>query len=339
MDSSFPDWNIEFREQNESYFMESSSCDIVSLAMSLLSIIIAFIGLAENAIVLWLLGFHMHRNAFSVYILNLAGANFLFLCPYIVFSLVTITVNFHSINSHIILFLNTVFTLAYLAGVSMITAISVEYWLSVIWSNWYHGRRPKHTSAFICTLLWAVSLLLSLPHEIICGLLDHIYNWDMCWKCKLIIVVWLLIEFVVLSQSNQAMMFRIFCGSQQTPMTRLFVTIVLTALVVLICGFPFGIYIYFLYWTTDVYFIMPCNSFHETILLLSAVNSCANPIICLLVGSIKHCQFQCGTLRLILQRAIQDTPEEEGEEVEDVVEQKGGEENEEDVEDEESSTL
>ena len=54
MDSSFPHLEVDLRELNENYFMESSSCDIVSLAMSLLSIIIAFIGLAENAIVLWL---------------------------------------------------------------------------------------------------------------------------------------------------------------------------------------------------------------------------------------------------------------------------------------------
>ncbi|XP_021078212.1 mas-related G-protein coupled receptor member B8-like [Mus pahari] len=332
MDSSFPDWDVEFREWNESYFMESSSCDNMSLAMSLLSIIIAFIGLAGNAIVLWLLGFHIHRNAFSVYILNLAGANFLFLCPYIVFYLVKISVHYYSINIHIILLLNTVSTLAHLAGVSMITAISAEYWLAVILPNWFHGGRPKHTSAVICTLLWALSLLLSLWDGIICGVLDHIYNWDMCWKFDLIILVWLLVLFVVLARSNQALLFRIFCGSQQTPVTRLYVTILLTALVFLICGFPFEIGSYLLYWKTEIYLIMPCNTFHETILLLSCVNSCANPIICLLVGSIKHCQFQCGGLRLLLQRAIQDTPEEEGEEVEEVVEQES-------EEDEESTTL
>ncbi|XP_057612659.1 mas-related G-protein coupled receptor member X2-like [Chionomys nivalis] len=37
------------------------------------------VGIAGYAIVLWLLGLHMHRNAFSVYILNLAVAEFLFL--------------------------------------------------------------------------------------------------------------------------------------------------------------------------------------------------------------------------------------------------------------------
>lgn len=333
MDSSFPDWNVKFREQNESYFMESSSCDM-SLAMSFLSIIIAIIGLTGNVIVLQLLGFHMHRNAFSVYIFNLAGANFLFLCTHIVFSLENLIRHFHFINIHMALFSGNVTVLAYIAGVSMITAISVEYWLSVLWPTWYHAQRPKHTSTVICTLLWVLSLLLSLWNWIICEVLDYIYNWDMCWKLALMIVVWLLVLFVVLSRSNQALLFRVFCGSEQTPVTRLLVTIVLTALVVLICGF--GIGICFFYWMKEENSIMPCNYFYEIILLLSGVNSCANPIICLLVGSIKHCQFQCGTLRLILQRAIQDTPEEEDEEVEEVVEQEGGEE---DEEDEESTTL
>lgn len=50
-----------------------------------------------NAIVMWLLVFHICRNVFSVYMLNLAGTNFLFLCSLIVFYLHKIINLFHSI--------------------------------------------------------------------------------------------------------------------------------------------------------------------------------------------------------------------------------------------------
>ena len=95
---------------------------------------------------------------------------------------------------------------------------------------------------------------------------------------------------------------------------------------------PLGFYWFLLHWIEGSFSVLR-NRLFQASLVLTSVNSCANPIICLLVGSIKHCQFQCGTLRLILQRAIQDTPEKEDEEVEEVVEQEGGE------EDEESTTL
>uniref|UniRef100_A0A8C2MDZ3 Mas-related G-protein coupled receptor member X2-like n=1 Tax=Cricetulus griseus TaxID=10029 RepID=A0A8C2MDZ3_CRIGR len=53
---------------------EISFCNIMSYTMIWLSLIIGLIGLVGNAVVLWLLGFHMQRNGFSVYILNLAGS-------------------------------------------------------------------------------------------------------------------------------------------------------------------------------------------------------------------------------------------------------------------------
>ncbi|NP_001396168.1 mas-related G-protein coupled receptor member B8-like [Rattus norvegicus] len=319
MDSSIPDPEADLIQLNGSYHTETSPCVIESRVMILLSIIIAFFGLAGNAMVLWLLAFRMRRNVFSVYILNLAGANFLFLCTHTAFSLEKIIVLFHSVHIHIPLLFYTLSTLAYLAGVSMVTAISAEYWLSGIWPYWYQGQRLKHTTTVICTGLWGLALLLSLLEGKSCGFLGSTYNQDVCWKLDFIIVAWLLVLFAVLSRSIQVLLVRIFCGSQRTPVTKLHVTIVLTALVLVICGFPFGIIFYLLYWTTEVYYIMPCNSFHETILLLSYINSCANPIICLLVGSIRHCRFQCGTLRLLLHRAMQDIPEEEGEELEEVV--------------------
>uniref|UniRef100_A0A8C6N3D8 Uncharacterized protein n=1 Tax=Mus spicilegus TaxID=10103 RepID=A0A8C6N3D8_MUSSI len=51
-----------------------SFCEVVSCTMVFLSLIVALVGLVGNATVLWFLGFQMRRNAFSVYILNLAGS-------------------------------------------------------------------------------------------------------------------------------------------------------------------------------------------------------------------------------------------------------------------------
>ncbi|XP_012874994.1 PREDICTED: mas-related G-protein coupled receptor member B4-like [Dipodomys ordii] len=113
--------------------------------------------LAGNAVVLWLLGFRIHRKGVSVYILNLAGANFLYLC-----------------------------------------------------FNIFHFMQ-ENTSVFIFTQNYFFSTAL-----------------------------YLILLFVILSGSALALMARLFCGSGQIPLTRLYMTILLTVLVFLSCGLPYG---------------------------------------------------------------------------------------------------
>ncbi|KAF6104402.1 hypothetical protein HJG60_011340 [Phyllostomus discolor] len=74
--------------------MYESDHDLTELDMEkpvwyVLIFITALVGLAGNAAVLWLLGFRMRRNAFSVYILSLAGTGCLFCCCQVVYSLQT----------------------------------------------------------------------------------------------------------------------------------------------------------------------------------------------------------------------------------------------------------
>jgi hypothetical protein len=128
---------------------------------------------------LWLLG-HICRNFFSVHILSLAEANFLFFCPHIVFSLENIIVL--SLHMKILLFFYNLSTPDYFADVSMVTAISTEFTLSVIWLNYHQGQHLKHLTTVICTLTWALFFLMSLLEGKSCGFLDNIYNWDMCWN-------------------------------------------------------------------------------------------------------------------------------------------------------------
>ncbi|XP_059109332.1 mas-related G-protein coupled receptor member X2-like [Peromyscus eremicus] len=278
--------------------------------MLFLSLIIALVGLVGNGIVLWFLGFHMRRNAFSVYILNLAGADFFFLCFQIVYCIHTILYFFNFKTIDLPLFSFVVSNSAYLCGLSMLSAISIERCLSVMWPIWYRCHRPRHTSAVICTLLWFLSLLLSLLEGKECGLLFDSLGPSWCKTFDFITAAWLIVLFVVLLGSSLALMVTIFCGSQRIPVTRLYVTIVCTVLVFLLFGLPYGIYWFLLSWIDNFQSVMLCN-FYPVTICLSCFNSCANPIIYFLVGSIRHRRFQRNTLKLLLQRAMQDTPVEE----------------------------
>ncbi|XP_052047207.1 mas-related G-protein coupled receptor member B4-like [Apodemus sylvaticus] len=305
MGSTTPAWNINNTVVNESYYTENFSCIIRFNTLEFLTAIISVVGLAGNAIVLWLLTFHMHRNAFSTYVLNLAGADFLQLCTQIVFSLHCVL----QVNDRIFMFLIIVFIFAYLAGLCMIAAISSERCLSVMWPIWYHCQRPRHTSAIMCALLWAFSLLLSLLFGEGCGFLFSHYEYYFCINSRFIITAFVIVFSVVPSVSSLALLVKIICGSHRIPVTRFYVTITLTVVVFTLFGLPYGISWFLLLWIVDIQNI---SSYNEVIMFLSCVNSCANPIIYFLVGSIRHCKLQSQTLKQVLQRAMQDTPEEEG---------------------------
>ncbi|XP_052616188.1 mas-related G-protein coupled receptor member B2-like [Peromyscus californicus insignis] len=302
-------WETTITAPNGNIYTDFSDCVIMFQAISFLSLIFALVGMAGNAMVLWLLGFHMLRNAFSVYILNLAVADFLFLCFQFVYCLLFVIHIFYPISIHIPLLCLVVSTFAYLSGLSILSAISIERCLSVMWPIWYHCQRPRHTSAVTCALLWALSLLLSLLHGNACDLLFNDFELFWCPIFDFIMAVWSVTLFVVLCGSSLTLLVRIFCGSQRIPVTRLYVIIVLTVVFFLIFGLPMGVYWLLFQWI-GIYYDKICDFYHVTV-LLSCVNSCANPIIYFFVGSIRYHRIQRKTLKLVLQRALQDTPEEE----------------------------
>ncbi|KAL1769546.1 mas-related G-protein coupled receptor member B4-like, partial [Sigmodon hispidus] len=294
----------------ESSYIKNSSCDDTNNILNILNAIIAIVGLAGNATVLWLLGFHMHRNAFSVYVLNLTGADFLYLCFQTMYSLERILFRFHITHMVIPEFFANVLIFTYLVDICMIAAISVERCLSVLWPIWYHCQRPRHVSSVMCALIWAFSLLLSLLLGYNCGLLFSYYSYSSCKTYNFITSVFVIVLFVALCGSSLALLVRIFCGSQRIPVTRLLVTIAFTVLVFILFGLPIGICCFLLQWIVKLHRVFPCYAY-EMIICLSCVNSCTNPIIYFLVGAIRHRRFQRQTLKILLQRAMQDTPEEE----------------------------
>uniref|UniRef100_A0A8C6G908 G-protein coupled receptors family 1 profile domain-containing protein n=1 Tax=Mus spicilegus TaxID=10103 RepID=A0A8C6G908_MUSSI len=310
MDIDISSLGIYIIAPNGSNYTNSVDCFFKIQVMGFLSLIISPVGMVLNSTVLWFLGFQIRRNAFSVYILNLAGADFLFLHSQFLFYLLAI---FPSIPTQIPLFFDMLTKFAYLSGLSILSTISIERCLCVMWPIWYRCQRPKHTSSVTCSLLWALSLLFALLDGIGCGLLFNSFDQSWCLRFDLIICAWSIVLFVVLCGSSLILLVRIFCGSQQIPVTRLYVTIALTVLFFLICCLPFGIS-WIIQWSETLIYVGFCDYFHEE-LFLSCINSCANPIIYFLVGFIRQRKFQQKSLKVLLQRAMEDTPEEENEDM------------------------
>lgn len=278
-----------------------------TLIPNLMIVISGLVGLTGNAIVFWFLGFHLHRNAFSVYILNLAVADFLFLVCHIIDS----TLLLLKFSYPDIIFLpafNTVMMVPYIVGLSMLSAISTERCLSVLCPIWYRCRRPKHTSTVVCAAIWILSILISILNRYFCGFLDAKFEKDnRCLVSNFFTATCLIFLFVVLFLSSLALLARLFCGAGRIKLTRLYATIMLTVLVFLLCGLPFGIHWFLLIWIKTDYGVFAYGLYLAS-LVLTAINSCANPVIYFFVGSFRN-QLKHQTLKMVLQRALQDAPE------------------------------
>ncbi|KAF0881905.1 MRGX1 protein, partial [Crocuta crocuta] len=298
IDATAPAWESTLRPENGSLYVEI-------LIVTLGTVAFALGGLVGNVTVLWLLVFRIQRTAFSVYILNLAGADFLFLSSHITYDLEAL-IKVHFVPFTIPHFFTTMWTFSYIASLSILSAISTERCLSVLCPIWYRCHRPKHTSTVMCGLLWALSLLLSILEGEYCGYLFRDFDSGLCQAFDFIAVAWLIFLFVLLSGSSLALLTRLLCGSRRMRLTRLYVTVALTVLAFLFCGLPYGIHVFLLFWIQD-HLNMPLSRLYLAAIALSCVNSCVNPIIYFFVGSFRQrWPRQRKTLKMVLQRALED---------------------------------
>ncbi|XP_034343855.1 mas-related G-protein coupled receptor member X1 [Arvicanthis niloticus] len=305
MDPTISSHNTESTPLNETGRPNCSP----SLTLPFLVLIIALVGLAGNTIVLWLLGFHIHRKAISVYVLNLALADSFFLCCHFVDALLRI-IDFFGLYTHELSkeILGQAAIIPYISDLSILSAISTERCLSVLWPIWYHCHRPRNMSAIICALIWVLSFLMGILDWFFSGFLGETHGH--LWKnVDFIITAFLIFLFMLLFGSSLALVVRVLCGSRRKPLSRLYITISLTVMVYLICGLPLGLYLFFLYW---IHLHYPICYIYQVTVILSCVNSSANPIIYFLVGSFRQ-HRKHRSLKTVLKRALEDTPEEDEE--------------------------
>ncbi|NXT20337.1 MRGRD protein, partial [Syrrhaptes paradoxus] len=107
-----------------------------TLAISVVSIGICLCGLVGNVVVVWFLGFHMKKSPFTVYVLNLAIADFSLLLFLFVNRTLYIISTVYCIFSYEYLLtysvLSYLFLFSYFASMYLLTAMSMERCLSVL---------------------------------------------------------------------------------------------------------------------------------------------------------------------------------------------------------------
>ncbi|XP_062477967.1 mas-related G-protein coupled receptor member X1-like [Pezoporus occidentalis] len=263
---------------------------------------ICVFGMVGNGIVLWFLGFQMKRNPFTVYILNLAVADCSLLLLYflLILGLFNLTIICYGLDSFLPFFTKYIGAVPFLchllvlSSLGLLTAVSTERCVSVIFPIWYRCHRPKHLSGVVSGVLWAgvgtfslsiyISSLLGQRHNMLFASVGIVYS--------VILSLTMLI-------SNVSMVMRLRCGSQRRRLGKLYVAVVLNIIFFFALGMPFSV---------NAFLRLLYNGFlfHERVtLVLALLNSSINPVIYFLVGSCRQRRFQ-GSIQVALRRVFEE---------------------------------
>uniref|UniRef100_A0A8D0GGU9 G-protein coupled receptors family 1 profile domain-containing protein n=1 Tax=Sphenodon punctatus TaxID=8508 RepID=A0A8D0GGU9_SPHPU len=247
-----------------------------------LSIIISFLGFVENAIVFWVLCFQVRRNPFTVYITNLCVADaFWLLCIFLLYlDIITdyrLSIN-HTYSSQMIVMLTSLF--GYNTGLYLLTAISVERCVSVLYPVWYRCHRPKHQSAITCSILWVLSSVMTAAEYFVC--FEPTEQDPHFGKCVAVTIFIFILNFLgftpLIIMCNIILVIQICRNSWRPHSSKLYLIIVTTVIIFLLFALPLR-------------------------LILFVINSSANPIVYYIVGNSKKKRFR-ESLKVVLNRAF-----------------------------------
>ncbi|XP_077207264.1 mas-related G-protein coupled receptor member H-like [Paroedura picta] len=152
-DSSYFSFQNISKRTNESFvFINNNSIDITFITL----FVITILGAVANGVVIWLLVFHVKRNPFMTYILNMAVADLGVLLSLLPDSILYVVIPYFYLTG-----LFFVALLMYSASQFLLMAISIDRCVAVFFPAWHRSKRNPRLCIIVCTLIWIVSLLLT----------------------------------------------------------------------------------------------------------------------------------------------------------------------------------
>uniref|UniRef100_A0A8C9FN87 G-protein coupled receptors family 1 profile domain-containing protein n=1 Tax=Pavo cristatus TaxID=9049 RepID=A0A8C9FN87_PAVCR len=247
--------------------------DVFDAAVDGATLLISLCGLVGNGAVLWLLGCRIRRNPVTVYVLNLAVADFTFLLFMLTYTLLNLLKDLScstlpiSVKHLVSLLLPLLF--AHNMGMYLLAAISIEKCVSILCPLWYRCRRPQHLSAVVCALglLWVFS-----------GSLVSFITFGA-------VAVAICVTFSsMMLISNLSLLIKLQRGFRRRHPEKLYVAVLINVIFFFVFAIPFSMEA-FLNLAGGLQFLPEGTS-----LLLAMLNSSINPVIYFLVGC---CRQRC----------------------------------------------
>ncbi|KAM3924750.1 proto-oncogene Mas-like [Leptodactylus fuscus] len=287
-----------------------------NIIFSPITIFTSVLGVIGNGLVVWYLSFKIKRTASSIYIFNLAVADsalLLFAIVFHIFGMIfALMPHLESKyeDEHVIKFIGALYLaclFGYNTSLCLLTAISIERCLSVLFPIWYYCNRPRHTSSIVCSLIWSISCIL-------CGLefafcYNTAYNRrgilkESTRECKIMFVVICSFSFAIfipsMIVSSFVLLIKVWASSQHRQPKKIYVVIALTVFFFLVFGMPMRVLL--LAWYK--HHAVPSSPTMNLFALFCSINSTINPFIYFLVG--RHGYSGKITLLSVLQAVFRD---------------------------------
>nr|XP_028594383.1 proto-oncogene Mas-like [Podarcis muralis] len=278
-----------------------SIADILIPILLISILLISIFGIIGNGTVIWFLGFCMKRNPFTTFILHLAAADLGALICLFTFSIIYPLRSFLSLTPymHLILLLGFIlFFFMYNTGQYLLTAISMDRCVSVVFPLWHRCHRPPHFSTLVCATIWITSFLLIAINLIVAYFTGPRYTALFHFLLNAILCL------PLMTVSTLVLFRKVYLRSQQRKKGKAVTAILLALLFFLFLAFPFSCI------SLIGFFPLVIDDKMQFVailvgLLCSCLNSSINPLIYFLIGRNKRAQSR-ESMKVILQRLFKE---------------------------------
>ncbi|XP_075696984.1 formyl peptide receptor-related sequence 1-like [Rhinoderma darwinii] len=304
-----PDYNNQSFKDNETsyiiYYSYGIEYIVQKMSITLYSIIFA-LGTIGNGLVIWIAGFRMKGNISAVWFLNLAIADFL-CCASLPLRIAEWFFFFSLYSPTICCILNIIlFNMNMSASVFLLTAMSIDRCVSVMWPFWAKVHRTRKLVRITAAIIWMLSL--PLTGLVFYLYLFHVYDlseWAKSVMQLIRLFTMFVIPFLIILISYVAIFLKLRKSKRPQRSRRSYRIITAVILCFFICWFP-----YYIWPLTPMYngHDFQFYTLNTIIINLACLNSCLNPIIYVFVGQ----DFKHGFLRSIpsrVERALSEPPE------------------------------
>ncbi|XP_053251709.1 proto-oncogene Mas-like [Podarcis raffonei] len=238
--------------------------------------LISIFGLLENGTVIWLLGFCIKRTPSTTYILNLSIADFGLLTVVLINRMCFIVGKYFTYLEDYMLKL--IFLFMYITGQFLLTAISIDRCVAVLFPLWHRCHRPPNMSTAVCASIWGLS---TIPLAINFTLLLADFNLSNILGIQFIVSGFLCLPLMTIT--TLILFVRVCFKSHQRRRGKLLIIVLLALFFFIIFSFPLNaVFITLFVLDSGLHF------FSKYAFILTCLNSSVNPLIYFLVGRQKR---------------------------------------------------
>nr|CDG86197.1 TPA: Mas-related G protein-coupled receptor H [Pongo abelii] len=257
------------------------------------TVLVAFCGLVGNGVVCWLLCSQVRSSPYMTYILNLDAVDMVNQSCVTVILLEKIHVLYHQVTLQLAVFLEPVSYFSDTVGLCLLVAISIERFLCVLCPTWYWCcHRPKHTSAMMSILSWALDLSLHVVSQVC----EYWEKGLACDQFQAGFIIFHMLICLVMGISSLTLTIRSLSYLKKCSPIRIYHIVRFVAISFLVWGLPLVVLVH-----------LPGEEYlafaFDLLLLLSMVVSMAQTAMYFLAGCLRRKRHR-ESLKVVLPRAL-----------------------------------